>query len=235
MMPSNRHDTTLALAALLGTPGQLDRASRLLTEAGTARGLLACARRRGPTSSLSAAEARTLRAAWGFIHGCIRPRRRGALLTPDAAVRLIPGLGPATDEAFWVISVDARLRPLSVRRVTSGASAGLVVSIPAALRVPVSVGATGLFLLHNHPSGTPWPSEEDVTLTRAFQHACEPLGLQLHDHVIVAGERWHSCASGQTGSSWLPASLDRAPRGRRGQASPSAASAALSERLGAAP
>jgi DNA repair protein RadC len=197
----------VSLAALLGTPRDLSRATRLLSEAGTARGLLESARRRGTPSALSKDEARTLRAAWGFIEGCIRPCRRAALLTPDAAARLIPGLGPATEEAFWVISVDARLRPLSVRRVTSGAAAGLVVSVPAALRLPVSVGATGIFLLHNHPSGTPWPSQEDVSLTRAFQQACEPLGLQLHDHVIVAGERWHSCASGQTGCSWLPPGL----------------------------
>lgn len=215
-MPHNtRHDdTTLALAALLGTPGDPERARDLLAEAGTARGLLEIARLHG-SPWLAADEARVLRAAWRFIRDCIRPPRRVALSSPDAAARVIPELGHATHEAFWVISVDARLRPLSVRRIASGAAAGLAVSVPAALRIPVSVGATGLFLLHNHPSGTPWPSEEDVTLTVAFQRACEPLALRLHDHIIVAGERWHSCASGQTGESWLPSPLADRPRARR--------------------
>jgi DNA repair protein RadC len=52
--------------------------------------------------------------------------------------------------------------------------------------------ATALVLAHNHPSGDPAPSRDDIATTREIKSAAEALRITLHDHVIVAGTRWLS-------------------------------------------
>ncbi|HVC58971.1 MAG TPA: DNA repair protein RadC [Acetobacteraceae bacterium] len=52
--------------------------------------------------------------------------------------------------------------------------------------------ATALILAHNHPSGDPTPSREDIATTREIKAAAEALRIMLHDHVIIARSRWLS-------------------------------------------
>jgi DNA repair protein RadC len=54
------------------------------------------------------------------------------------------------------------------------------------LRPALEDAASGIVLVHNHPSGDPTPSRADVEMTRALLEACELLGLYFLDHVIVA-------------------------------------------------
>ncbi len=49
----------------------------------------------------------------------------------------------------------------------------------------LEVGAGALVLVHNHPSGDPQPSKDDIEMTRAIADACRPLGIAIHDHIIV--------------------------------------------------
>jgi DNA repair protein RadC len=55
------------------------------------------------------------------------------------------------------------------------------------VRRALEVGAGALVLCHNHPSGDPTPSKADIEMTRAIVAACEPLGIELHDHIVIAG------------------------------------------------
>ncbi|MCB9963367.1 MAG: DNA repair protein RadC [Rhodospirillales bacterium] len=50
----------------------------------------------------------------------------------------------------------------------------------------LEIGATALILVHNHPSGDPTPSSDDIHMTNDIIKAAEPLGITIHDHVIVA-------------------------------------------------
>ncbi len=50
----------------------------------------------------------------------------------------------------------------------------------------LELGATALILVHNHPSGDSTPSPEDITMTRDIVHALEPLGIVIHDHLIIS-------------------------------------------------
>ncbi len=52
--------------------------------------------------------------------------------------------------------------------------------------------ATALILVHNHPSGDPTPSREDVEMTAEVKEAARLLGIVVHDHVIVGNGRWLS-------------------------------------------
>ena len=59
---------------------------------------------------------------------------------------------------------------------------------------------SGCFLLHNHPSGNPTPSAIDVRFTRDLTRRAAALDLVVHDHIVVAGLRWASCARDAAGS-----------------------------------
>lgn len=54
------------------------------------------------------------------------------------------------------------------------------------------LGSAGLLLSHNHPSGDPTPSQADISATRRLMRAAQALGIRLHDHVIIGGERQFS-------------------------------------------
>ena len=56
-------------------------------------------------------------------------------------------------------------------------------------------GAASLILVHNHPSGNPNPSRSDIELTKIIVQACEPFGISVHDHVVVAGNKIFSFKS----------------------------------------
>ena len=56
----------------------------------------------------------------------------------------------------------------------------------------MAVNAAAFVLAHNHPSGDPEPSEDDVRLTRRLQRCGETLGIELLDHLVIGGRRWVS-------------------------------------------
>jgi DNA repair protein RadC len=60
------------------------------------------------------------------------------------------------------------------------------------IRRALEYHATALILVHNHPSGDPQPSQQDIRLTREIVEAARPLGIAVHDHVIVGAR---TCAS----------------------------------------
>jgi DNA repair protein RadC len=60
------------------------------------------------------------------------------------------------------------------------------------IRRALQHNATALILVHNHPSGDPFPSESDLKMTRVLQSVCNNLDLVLHDHIIVGMDGWFS-------------------------------------------
>jgi len=53
-------------------------------------------------------------------------------------------------------------------------------------------GASSVLVWHNHPSGDPTPSREDINITKRIRGAGEMLGIVLSDHIIVGNDSWHS-------------------------------------------
>lgn len=72
-------------------------------------------------------------------------------------------------------------------KVAVGGLHSCSVSVADILRVVLVGKASAFVLAHNHPSGDPTPSEDDVVLTRAIEEAGKLIGLPLLDHVIIAG------------------------------------------------
>jgi len=97
-----------------------------------------------------------------------------------------PRLAGLEHEEVWLLGLDARNVLRTARRIAQGGVHGCAVLPRDILRPAVREAASSIILLHNHPSGDPTPSSEDVLMTRALAAACEVVGVALLDHVIVA-------------------------------------------------
>ena len=88
-------------------------------------------------------------------------------------------------ELFLVVLLDARHRVLRDEVVSEGSLTSSIVHPREVFLPAVRESAGAVVFVHNHPSGDPQPSEEDVAVTRRLIHASELLGIQVLDHVIV--------------------------------------------------
>jgi DNA repair protein RadC len=97
-----------------------------------------------------------------------------------------PRLATLDHEELWVLALDGRQGLRAARRVASGGIHGMHVGARDPLRVALREAASAIVLVHNHPSGDPAPSDEDVAFTRAVCEGAAAIGTPLVDHVIVA-------------------------------------------------
>jgi DNA repair protein RadC len=100
-----------------------------------------------------------------------------------------PRLSALDHEELWLLALDGHHGLRAVRRVASGGIHGLHVMARDPIRAAVREAASAFILVHNHPSGEPAPSDEDVSFTRAVAEAASVVGTPLLDHVIVARQR----------------------------------------------
>ena len=110
----------------------------------------------------------------------------------DVHAYLGPELADLAQEQLRVVLLNAKSRLLGVHLVYQGGVNTIVVQLGDCFREAVRVGAAAVILVHNHPSGDPEPSPEDVRLTAEAAHAGELLGIELVDHLVVAGAAYAS-------------------------------------------
>jgi DNA repair protein RadC len=121
------------------------------------------------------------------------PAARLQFATPrDVAAYLLPQFGSKPVEQFGVLMLDTKHRLIR----TSIVSVGTLDSSPAhpreIFREAASASAAAIVLFHNHPSGDPAPSRDDVDLTRRLVQAGEIMGIDVIDHVVLAETRYFS-------------------------------------------
>jgi DNA repair protein RadC len=121
------------------------------------------------------------------------PMERG-ITQATHAVRYVsayygPYLRDAQREHFCVILLNRRNRPIRNIELTRGTASASVVDPKEVVREGLVGGATALLLVHNHPSGDPDPSAEDIRITSEVEQVCGVVGLELVDHVIVGRNR----------------------------------------------
>ena len=105
-----------------------------------------------------------------------------------------PRLAHLQSEVFHVACLDARNQLLRDARVSSGGFASCAV-LPREVFAPaLREGAVGVILVHNHPSGQPQPSSDDLALTNRLVRAGEILCVKVLDHVIVGTQGYISLA-----------------------------------------
>jgi DNA repair protein RadC len=105
----------------------------------------------------------------------------------DVAAYLGPELASLAQEQLRVVCLDTRNRVLATPLVYQGGLNATVIRLADVFREAVRLGAAAIVLVHNHPSGDPTPSPEDVRLTGEAGRAGDLLGIDVLDHVVVAG------------------------------------------------
>ncbi len=105
-----------------------------------------------------------------------------------------PILGELPHEEFWILYLNNSNRILSKVQLSKGGITGTVVDIRIAFRGALEINATGIILVHNHPSGTLKASDADRQITRKIKAAGENLDIKVLDHVIVTERGYMSFA-----------------------------------------
>lgn len=101
-------------------------------------------------------------------------------------------LGHAPREQMRVLFLNARHELLADECVARGSVTEAHVYPREVLRRAFELGATGLILVHNHPSGDPTPSASDRDLTDRLAAAGQHVDIRVHDHIVVARDGWTS-------------------------------------------
>lgn len=97
-------------------------------------------------------------------------------------------------EEFWILYLNQSNRLLEKYRLSKGGITQTTVDLRLAFKRAFEVGATGLILAHNHPSGGLTPSSSDEQITRKFKLAASSIDLRILDHIIVSKKGYFSFA-----------------------------------------
>ena len=188
------------VAVLIGTGTRgrtaLDVANSVLETAGGLRGLTRMGRDElARTSGIGAVRAARMLAAIELGRRSLTrdPAERPQFGTPrEVAEHLLPQFGSYPVERFGVLLLDTRHRLLRTRILSIGSLDASVVHPREVFREAILAGAAAIVLFHNHPSGDPSPSRDDVALTRRLVTAGDLIGIDVIDHLVLADSRYAS-------------------------------------------
>jgi DNA repair protein RadC len=118
---------------------------------------------------------------------------RPQLSTPrQVAAYLLPQYGAGPVEQFGIVMLDTKHRVIRIRIVSVGSLDSTVVHPREVFREAASASASAIVLFHNHPSGDPTPSPDDLVLTTRMVRAGGIMGIDVIDHLILADQRYFS-------------------------------------------
>jgi DNA repair protein RadC len=112
----------------------------------------------------------------------------------DVANHYLPLMRDLRKEVFKVLLLNRSNRLIKEVFVSEGTLDASIVHPRDVFREALLEPAAGIILIHNHPSGNPSPSEEDLRITKQLVEAGRLLGIRVYDHIILAGESYRSLA-----------------------------------------
>ena len=97
-------------------------------------------------------------------------------------------------EVFLVVLLNGRNQILDIVELFEGTLTTSAVYPREVIKLILEKDVTAVIFVHNHPSGNPNPSKDDQNLTQKLKAACSTIDVQLHDHLIIAGNNYTSMA-----------------------------------------
>ena len=188
----------LAIVFRVGVGGEnvISLSQRLLAKYGGLNGLA-----RAPFSDLQnehglgEAKVATLKAAFelGRRLALTAPDDRVQVRSPADAANLLMGeMSMLEQEQLRVVLLDTRNRVLAMPTIYMGSLNTSVIRVGEVFRDAIRRNAAALIVAHNHPSGDPTPSPEDVSVTRNIIQAGQLLDIEVLDHVVIGQQRFVS-------------------------------------------
>lgn len=188
----------LAILLRVGSRGEnaVALGTRLLTEFGGLAGLAkASFSDLGRIRGISTAKTAQLKAALELGRRLLltSPDARPQITSPaDAASLLMLEMGGLEQENLRALLLDTKNRVLASPTVYVGNVNSSIIRVSEVFREAVRQNATALIIAHNHPSGDPTPSPEDIQVTRSIVEAGELLGIEVLDHLVIGHQRFIS-------------------------------------------
>jgi DNA repair protein RadC len=184
------------LACLLQTPNALEQAAHLLCRFETLAGLASAAEAEiTEVDGIGPAAAARLKAALELGRRLVLEgyEEKFAIRCPaDVAQMLMAEIARQEQEHFVVVLLDTRNRVISQRTVYIGSLNSSHIRVGEVFRDAVRQNAAGVIVAHNHPSGDPTPSPEDVEVTRQLRAAGDLMDIELLDHLVIGHNRFIS-------------------------------------------
>ena len=110
----------------------------------------------------------------------------------DIGRYLLPLYGGHREERFGVVMLDSKLRLIRAETLSVGILDASIAHPREIFRAATLASASAIALFHNHPSGDPEPSRDDLALTQRLAAAGQLMGINVVDHVILGDGRWFS-------------------------------------------
>jgi DNA repair protein RadC len=188
----------LAILLRVGVHGEnvIELSTRLLRQYGGLHGLLTaempelCAEH-----GLGQAKATTLKAALelGRRFTVEAPQERPQITQPQDVVNLVQWeMGYLKQEQLRVLCLDTKNYVVAQEVIYQGTANSSVVRVAEVFKPAISRTCSAIVVVHNHPSGDPTPSPEDVHTTEQVRKAGELLDVELLDHIVVGQQKWVS-------------------------------------------
>lgn len=126
------------------------------------------------------------------ISTCFVPGRKMLDSCDEVARLFMEDLRYEKKEHFKSVMVNVRSEMISIDDISVGELTGAIVHPREAFRNAVRQSAAGIIFVHNHPSGDPTPSEEDIAITKRLAESGQILGIRVLDHVIIGNGTFKS-------------------------------------------
>jgi DNA repair protein RadC len=115
----------------------------------------------------------------------VKEATKERIRSPADAARICSDIENLAQETFHVLILSAKNNLINRQMVSLGLVNASLVGAREVFREAIGLNASALILLHNHPSGDPTPSAEDVRITKQMIEAGKILGISVQDHVIL--------------------------------------------------
>lgn len=193
---SNREILAILLRTGIKGENVLDLAERILTEAGGLAGLARMSvHEMTQIRGLGIAKASELKAALEIGKRSVSssPMVRPVINSPqDVAHLVMEEMRYLDREHFRVVSLSTKNHVLGISSISIGSLNSSLVHPRECFKEAIRRNSNAIILIHNHPSGDPTPSREDIEVTRRLRDGGEILGIEVLDHVIIGDNRYIS-------------------------------------------
>src|SRR5690554_1671348 len=105
-----------------------------------------------------------------------------------------PFIGELPHEEFWILYLNNSNKVIRNGQISKGGITSTLVDLRLVFKEALQIGAVGIILAHNHPSGTLKPSQADIHLTKKLKMAGDSLDIKVLDHLIVTEKAYFSFA-----------------------------------------
>ncbi len=172
-------------------------AQRLLSRFGSIKGLAgASLEELAQVKGIGPAKSSQIKAAFELanrLDGYSESDNKPLVKTPEEVVSLVKGrLKDKKKEHFQVLLLDTRSKLIKISEISVGSLDTSIVHPREVFKEALSVSAASVIFVHNHPSGDPSPSEDDIKLTSRLVEAGNLMGIDVVDHIIIGNNRYIS-------------------------------------------